>query len=54
MDIEAPCIFCEIAAGRAPRSLVYEDDQALAFLDIQPVNPGHTLVIPRAHSALAG
>ena len=51
MDTGAPCIFCEIAAGRAPSSLVYEDDLALAFLDIQPVNPGHTLVIPRFHYA---
>lgn len=44
-----PCIFCEIAAGRAPASIVYEDNMALAFMDINPVNPGHVLVIPRRH-----
>jgi diadenosine tetraphosphate (Ap4A) HIT family hydrolase len=43
------CIFCEIVAGRAPASIVYEDEVALAFLDIQPVNPGHTLIIPKRH-----
>jgi histidine triad (HIT) family protein len=45
------CIFCEIAAGRASASLVYEDEIALVFMDIQPVNPGHMLVIPRWHAA---
>jgi diadenosine tetraphosphate (Ap4A) HIT family hydrolase len=43
------CVFCEIVAGRAPVSRVHEDDQVLAFLDLHPVNPGHTLVIPRSH-----
>ncbi|NLS77063.1 MAG: HIT family protein [Chloroflexi bacterium] len=43
------CIFCEIAAGRAPASVVYEDDEALAFMDIHPVTPGHTLIIPKRH-----
>jgi histidine triad (HIT) family protein len=43
------CIFCEIAARRAPASVVYEDDETLAFMDIHPVNPGHLLVIPKAH-----
>ncbi len=51
MEPEPLCIFCEIAAGRAPGSLVYEDDLVLAFLDIRPVNPGHTLVVPREHYA---
>ncbi|HET9224347.1 MAG TPA: HIT family protein [Roseiflexaceae bacterium] len=46
------CIFCEIVAGRAPASVVYEDETALAFMDIQPVNPGHTLIIPKRHAAL--
>ena len=45
------CIFCEIVAGRADASAVYEDDGALAFLDLFPINPGHTLVIPKAHAA---
>jgi histidine triad (HIT) family protein len=44
------CIFCEIAAGRAPASVVYEDEAALAFMDIQPVNTGHVLIIPKRHA----
>lgn len=43
------CIFCKIAAGEIPSHKVYEDEAALAFLDIHPINPGHTLVIPKAH-----
>ena len=43
------CIFCKIMEGRAPSSKVYEDDLCMAFMDIQPVNPGHVLVIPKAH-----
>jgi histidine triad (HIT) family protein len=45
-----PCIFCEIVAGRAPASLVDEDEAFLAFLDIYPMRPGHALVIPRRHA----
>ncbi len=44
------CIFCKIIAGEIPSYKVYEDDKTLAFLDIRPVNPGHTLVIPKAHA----
>ena len=44
------CIFCEIAAGRADASVVYEDDRVLAFLDLFPSNEGHLLVIPKAHA----
>lgn len=43
------CIFCAIARGDAPAHVVYEDDHALAFLDIAPVVPGHSLVVPRRH-----
>jgi histidine triad (HIT) family protein len=43
------CIFCKIAKGEIPSYKVYEDDDALAFLDIAPVSPGHTLVIPKKH-----
>lgn len=43
------CIFCEIIAGNAPASIVYEDNACLAFMDIQPVTPGHVLVVPRSH-----
>ncbi len=47
----AECIFCDIVASRARASRVYEDDRVLAFLDIQPVTSGHTLVIPKRHVA---
>ena len=43
------CIFCAIAAGEIPSFKVYEDDFALAYLDINPFAKGHTLVIPKAH-----
>ncbi|MFA6227960.1 MAG: HIT family protein [Patescibacteria group bacterium] len=43
------CIFCKIIAGEIPSAKVYEDDNFLAFLDIAPVNPGHTLIIPKTH-----
>jgi len=44
------CIFCRIASGELPASVVYEDEKTIAFLDIQPINPGHVLVIPKAHA----
>ena len=43
------CLFCKIVKGEIPSHRVYEDDAVLAFLDIMPVNPGHTLVIPKDH-----
>jgi len=43
------CIFCDLIRGAAEVSMVYEDATAIAFLDIQPVNPGHVLVVPRQH-----
>jgi histidine triad (HIT) family protein len=43
------CIFCRIAAGEAPAERVLETPGVLAFLDIAPVNYGHTLVIPKVH-----
>ncbi len=43
------CIFCKIVRKEAPSSVVYEDSEILAFLDIRPVNEGHTLVIPKKH-----
>jgi histidine triad (HIT) family protein len=43
------CIFCDIIHGAAEVSMCYEDAVALAFMDIQPVNAGHTLVAPREH-----
>ena len=49
--MEQGCIFCRIASGDAPASIVYEDDTVIAFLDTLPISPGHTLVIPRRHAA---
>jgi len=43
------CIFCKIVEGEIPSDKIYEDETFLAFLDIHPVNPGHTLVIPKKH-----
>ncbi|MBI5072916.1 HIT family protein [Candidatus Woesearchaeota archaeon] len=43
------CIFCKIAKGEIPCNKIYEDNEYLAFLDINPVNKGHTLVIPKKH-----
>ena len=45
------CVFCAIVEGRIPSHKVYEDEKTLAFLDIHPSAPGHTLVIPKAHIA---
>ncbi len=45
------CVFCSIVSGNIPATKVYEDDQVLAFLDVNPVNDGHTLVIPKQHYA---
>jgi histidine triad (HIT) family protein len=43
------CIFCKIVKKQAPASIIYEDQTVLAFLDLRPVNEGHTLVIPKSH-----
>ena len=43
------CIFCKIVEGSIPSVKIYEDELVLAFLDISPINFGHTLVIPKAH-----
>jgi histidine triad (HIT) family protein len=45
------CVFCAITAGRAPASLAFEDEVVYVAMDIAPVNPGHLLVVPRAHSS---
>jgi len=44
------CIFCKILRGEIPCFKVYEDDDVLAFMDVNPVAPGHVLVIPKHHS----
>ena len=44
------CIFCKIIKGDIPSTKVYEDKNTLAFLDIAPITPGHTLVVPKEHA----
>jgi len=44
------CLFCQIVAGEVPSFKVAESDNAIAILDVNPVNPGHTLIIPKKHS----
>ena len=48
------CIFCQIVAGDIPSKTVYEDDTVLAFLDVNPLAPGHTLVISKDHYETLG
>ena len=50
MVIEMDCIFCKIVNGEIPSYKVYEDDKIMAFLDINPYAPGHTLIIPKEHA----
>jgi histidine triad (HIT) family protein len=45
------CLFCKIIQGNIPCARVYETEEVLAFLDIAPVNKGHTLIIPKNHYA---
>ena len=47
--MSADCIFCRIVEGKTPSTRVYEDADALAFMDIGPIVRGHTLVIPKSH-----
>jgi histidine triad (HIT) family protein len=49
MPAGRPCVFCEILAGRQQAHVVLDDDVALAFLDVRPLFPGHTLLVPRDH-----
>ena len=43
------CIFCKIAAGKIPAKLIYEDQDVIAFHDINPASPVHFLIVPREH-----
>ncbi|MDR5683422.1 MAG: HIT family protein [Armatimonadota bacterium] len=45
------CVFCKIAAGELPSTKVYEDERVLAFMDINPLNDGHLLVVPKRHAS---
>ena len=54
MSESAPCVFCRIVEGKEKASFVAQGTDAVAFLDLHPINPGHTLVVPRKHAALVG
>jgi histidine triad (HIT) family protein len=45
------CLFCKIVRKEIPAHIIYEDADVVAFLDIKPVHPGHTLVVPKIHSS---
>jgi histidine triad (HIT) family protein len=51
MGTSPQCIFCDLIRGAAEVSVCYEDARAIAFMDIQPVNSGHVLVVPKSHYA---
>ena len=44
------CIFCKIVKGEIPCTKVYENDDVLAFMDINPITDGHALIIPKRHA----
>ena len=48
--MDTDCVFCKIIEGEIPSMRVYEDDRTLAIMDINSVNSGHCLVIPKAHA----
>lgn len=48
------CLFCRVVSGEAPAQLVLDDGHHVGFLDIRPLFPGHTLVVPRAHHETLG
>lgn len=43
------CIFCKIVKGEIPSNVIYEDELIMCFLDIEPINEGHVLIIPKNH-----
>jgi len=47
--ISEDCVFCKIVRGEIPCHKIFEDDDFIAFLDIKPINKGHTLVVPKTH-----
>ena len=53
-DMSQDCIFCRIVDGELPSRSVYEDDDVFAFLDVNPLAKGHTLVIPKHHDPRIG
>jgi len=51
---EDKCLFCRIVSGELPATIVYEDDDSVAFLDHRPLFHGHTLLVPRVHVETLG
>lgn len=51
MQRDPDCVFCDIVSGEGEARIIYQDELVTAFLDINPVNPGHVLVIPNDHAA---
>lgn len=51
MTTAMDCVFCKVCRGDLPSTVVFEDEHTLAFLDIAPASDGHTLVIPKNHTA---
>jgi histidine triad (HIT) family protein len=51
MSSDSDCIFCKIIAGEIPSFKLFEDENTLAFMDINPASTGHALVIPKEHAA---
>ncbi|SRR5712692_2426700 len=51
---KSECIICKLLDGSEPASFVYRDDRCAAFMDIRPVNPGHTLIVPNEHAPFMG
>jgi histidine triad (HIT) family protein len=49
--MSANCVFCKIRDGELPSMRVYEDERTIVFMDINPLNAGHCLVVPRNHAA---
>lgn len=47
---ENDCVICKLVAGVLEVSIIHQDDVCVAFMDIQPINPGHALVVPRRHA----
>lgn len=52
--MDASCLFCRIVSGELPATVVYEDDDSVAFLDHRPLFHGHTLLVPREHVETLG
>lgn len=51
---ETDCVFCKLISGELEVSVIHQDELCLALMDIQPVNPGHALVVPRRHAPSLG